>query len=374
MNPIINSVYEENGTLQFTLSGINVSLANAIRRVILSEIPIYVFNTDVSTQNNCVIEKNTTRLHNEILKQRLGCVPIHMKVPMNPTEEETFSHKYVLEIDETNDTDNIIYVTTEHFKLKNVLNDKYCTKEELMRIFPKNELTQCYIDFARLRPMIGDNIPGESLKLNCKISISNAKQNSMFNVVSICSYGFTPDQIKKNEYWDKYEASLRSNGELTEDEIQFQKKNYELLDAQRQYLENSFDFIIQSIGIYDNTELVKIACMILQNKFVDMIQQIDSDNIPIVMSESTMDNCFDIVLENEDYTVGKVLEYLLYDNYYMKENILSYCGFKKFHPHDNESIIRVAFTESGDKTNVKQCLKNVCVDAQDLYKKIFTMF
>jgi len=53
---------------------------------------------------------------------------------------------------------------------------------------------------------------------------------------------------------------------------------------------------------------------------------------------------------------------------------LSFCGFKKYHPHDNESIIRVAFVDNGDKTLVKQCLKNVCVDAQELYKKIFAMF
>jgi DNA-directed RNA polymerase subunit L len=373
MNPVINSVYEENNTLRFTMSGINVSLANAIRRIILSEIPVYVFNTDVTTTTDCIIEKNTTRLHNEILKQRLGCVPIHMKVPMNPDEEETFSQKYVLEVDVTNETDNIIYVTTGDFKLRNILNDKYCTSEELARIFPKNEMTQSYIDFARLRPMIGDNIPGESLKLTSKISISNAKQNSMFNVVSICAYGNTVDEIKKNEHWDKYAASIASSGELTQEEIDFQKKNYELLDAQRQYVPDSFDFVIQTIGIYDNMELVKIACMVLQNKFVDMIQQIDADNIPVVISENTMDNCFDIVLENEDYTVGKVLEYLLYENYYMKDNLLNYCGFKKFHPHDNESIIRVAFIDHGDKTVVKQCLKNVCVDAQELYRKIFTM-
>jgi DNA-directed RNA polymerase subunit L len=57
----------------------------------------------------------------------------------------------------------------------------------------------------------------------------------------------------------------------------------------------------------------------------------------------------------------------------MKDNLLNYCGFKKFHPHDNESIIRVAFIDNGDKTTVKQCLKNVCVDAQELYRKIFSM-
>jgi DNA-directed RNA polymerase subunit L len=267
-----------------------------------------------------------------------------------------------------------MYVTTGDFKLRNILNDKYCSSEELAKIFPKNELTQSHIDFARLRPMIGDNIPGESLKLTSKISISNAKHNSMFNVVSICAYGNTVDEIKKNEHWAKYEASIASSGELNQEELDFQKKNYELLDAQRQYVPNSFDFVIQSIGIYENMELVKIACMVLQNKFVDMIQQIDADNIPVVISENTMDNCFDIVLENEDYTIGKVLEYILYEKHYMGDKTLSFCGFKKFHPHDTDARIRVAFDKKGDKTNVKQYLRDACVEAQELFKVVYKMF
>jgi hypothetical protein len=38
---------------------------------------------------------------------------------------------------------------------------------------------------------------------------------------------------------------------------------------------------------------------------VELIQNIDSDVVPIKMSETTVDNSYDIVLENEDYTIGK---------------------------------------------------------------------
>ena len=44
------------------------------------------------------------------------------------------------------------------------------------------------------------------------------------------------------------------------------------------------------------------------------------------MSENTIENCYDIILENEDYTMGKVIEYILYEK---REEIASYCGFKK---------------------------------------------
>ena len=78
MNPLIQTIMENGDTLTFTLSGVNVSLANAIRRTLLSDIPIVVFRTSPYESNKANITINTTRLNNEILKQRLSCIPIHI--------------------------------------------------------------------------------------------------------------------------------------------------------------------------------------------------------------------------------------------------------------------------------------------------------
>lgn len=85
MNPKIDNISDKGNTLQFTLSGVNVSLANALRRTILSDIPIAVFKTSPYEENKAIIYSNTSRLNNEILKQRLSCVPIHirdLKIPL----------------------------------------------------------------------------------------------------------------------------------------------------------------------------------------------------------------------------------------------------------------------------------------------------
>ena len=60
-----------------------------------------------------------------------------------------------------------------------------------------------YIDFARLRPGIGDQIEGEHIKLSAEFSVHTAKEDGMFNVVSKCAYGNTPDLVKANETWQK---------------------------------------------------------------------------------------------------------------------------------------------------------------------------
>jgi DNA-directed RNA polymerase subunit L len=195
----------------------------------------------------------------------------------------------------------------------------------------------------------------------------------MYNVVSKCAYGNTPDMDKVDASWKDMEQKLRSE-ELTQDEIDFQKRNFYLLDAQKYYKEDSFDFVIQTIGIYENKEIVLKACEILKDKFKLLLQSIDKDTLSIVLSETTMENCYDIILVDEDYTIGKVLEYFIYDTYFLKEQSVVFCGFKKFHPHDESSRIRVAFKDNVDKQMVGEYLHKVCNQSVNLYSEIENLF
>jgi DNA-directed RNA polymerase II subunit RPB3 len=369
MNPVLQegSVSEVGDLYKFTLTGINVSLANALRRIILSEVPTLAIFTETYNDNQCIIHDNTTRLHNEIVKQRLSCVPIHEK------DLTLLPGKYILDLDVQNDTENMMIVTTEHFRIRNKSNGNYLTKDETRRIFPANSITQRYIDFVRLRPKISDSIPGEKIKLTAEISVRTAKENSSFNVVSKCSYGNTPNLEKIETIWEAEKDRMISE-QATSQEIDFQKRNFYILDAQRHFKDDSFDFVIQTIGVYDNKEIVKKACSILVNKFTQLILDIESDIVPILNSETTMDYCYDIILENEDYTIGKVLEYFLYEKYYMKDKVLTYCGFKKFHPHNPDSTLRLAYVQEADKRMVGQYLSTACNEAITIFKKIEGMF
>jgi hypothetical protein len=63
MNPSIHNIGLDSDTYKFTLSGLNVSLANALRRTILSDIPVNAIYTQTYEDNECNIVINTTRLH-----------------------------------------------------------------------------------------------------------------------------------------------------------------------------------------------------------------------------------------------------------------------------------------------------------------------
>jgi DNA-directed RNA polymerase subunit L len=338
-----------------------------LRRTILSDIPTTVIYTETYKDNQCNIEINNTRLHNEIIKQRLSCIPVHIK------ELDVLPNNYMLELDVKNKSESNRIVTTQDFKIKNKKNGNYLTENEKTKIFPPCPKTNMFIDVARLRPGNGPTILGEQLKLTAEFSVHTAKENSMFNVVSTCSYGNTVDSIKAKGIWDDYEKKLESE-QHSKKSIEMQKKNFYLLDAQRYYLDDSFDFLIQTIGVYDNKEIVKKACKVLIDKLENMITNIEADIIPIRPSEVTMNNSYDIILENEDYTIGKMLEFILYDTYYQGAKILSFCGFKKFHPHDDESIIRIAYNKNGDKQMVRNHLTDVCNKGKEIYTKIYKMF
>lgn len=205
MNPVLSKIIENDTKLYFTLSGIDRCFANALRRTILTDIPTVVIRTEDTLVNQCFIKKNTSRLHNEIIQQRISCIPIHVFDP-------NFAEKHSLEIDVTNDSDdqNIRMVTTKDIKIKDIQSNLYLSEEETKKIFPPNEITGHWIDIVRLRPKMGTTIPGEQISLTAKFSVANARINSMFNVVSICAYGYTIDKEKADEAWDKIHDKLKS--------------------------------------------------------------------------------------------------------------------------------------------------------------------
>ena len=364
MNPHVELNSRHNDEmLMFTLSGVNVSLANAIRRTILSDIPLVVFRTTPYEQNKATIISNTSRLNNEILKQRLSCIPIHIK------DIEGFPMKnYQLEVNVENITDTTMYVTTKDFVIKDLVTGKPISESKNREIFPANDYTGYFIDFVRLRPKISDEIPGEKINLTCEFSVGTAKEDGMFNAVSTCSYGFTVDSLAQDAILEKYKQTWKDEGK-TKEEIDFEAKNWKLLDGLRITTKDSFDFIIQTIGIYDNVELVHKACEILIDKFQYQDTLLEKDELEIKKAENTMSNSFDIILENEDYTIGKVLEYFMYTKFY-ETKMLTFCGFKKMHPHDSYSIIRVAYKDAIDKSSIKGHLKECIDDSIQVFSRV----
>ena len=370
--PRIVSRTDENGQLKFTIDRINVSLANALRSIILSDVPTFVFRTFPYSECKASITTNTSRQHNEILKQRLSCIPIHITDQTFPFQE------YALEIDVVADGNEIRYVTTKDFKMKNKTNGKYLTDVKCREIFPPNAISGDFIEFARLLPKMTEYGEGERLTLTCDLDIGTAKEDGAFNVVSTCAYQMTMDPAKVDEAWRIKEAELVKEGvaAVGSEEMKAQRKNWALLDAQRFTKEDSFDFVVESVGVFTNADIVSKAAQIMINKCTKFIRDIESGENHIIPTVSTIQNGYDIELKGEDYTLGKVLEFFLHDKHYAEDQTVTYCAFRKIHPHNPDSMIRVGFAETVgvDEGIVAEYITTCARDAIAVYEHIRDQF
>ena len=332
ITPVVeHSTENKQGVLEFTIKNANVSIVNGLRRTLLTNIPSSVIDSKQSD-----FYTNTGRLHNEILKQRLDCIPVHIK-------DTSVLSDLLLEVDMTNDTDMLMYITSRDFKIKNISTDTYLTDEAVEKIFPPSKLTKSFVLFSRLRPKISNDIP---------------------------------DKSQQADAWDLIEESLIKKG-MNQKDIDYERKNWYTLGAKRIYLKDSFDFKCQSVGVYTNLELIHLACDKIKEQLKDVHDKCSSQIYEINMRSTAMKNSADFVLQGYDYTIGKIIEYVLHEEYYKKnDNLLSYIGFIKNHPHDDYSIIRFAFKEEDDfnKENIYNLVMYSCNKAQEIYDAIKEYF
>jgi len=379
--PSVIDLFEKDNILHFTINNINVSFVNALRRVILSDIPTIVIRTTPYEKNDVNIEINTSLFHNEILKHRLSCIPIFhinklllnelLYIPSNELLQELAD--YVVEVNVVNNTEQVIYVTTGDFKIKYLKTNKYLDESIVSKVFPKNELTQHFIEFCKLKPKYSENIAGEELKFTAKLSVGSASENGSFNIVSLCSYSCTLDNFAIDKA--KEEKLQELQAKYTDDEeIKYLIADWLLLDAKRIVMPNSFDFKIKTLGVFTNYEIIIKAIKIIIYRLVEIKNIYNRQNDLIINTINTVENCFDIILKTEDYTIGKILEYSLYQLYYITTKTLTFCGFKKPHPHIDESIIRIAFSTPVDKSLIVNYINSAADFAINYFKKLLPNF
>lgn len=363
--PNISKATEDNGVLEFQVDNIDTSIINAIRRTLLSDIPCFVFKTFPDSENEAIIHKNTCRFHNEILKQRLGCIPIHIKDLETPVD----NLRVIIKV--KNDTDSVRYVTTNDFQIRDNTTGKFLSDSEVSSIFPPSgPPSNGFILFTRLRPKISESIPGEEVDIESKISITTAKTSGMYNMCSTATYMMTPDPVQQNAKWGNLRDTLESQG-FTPAEVERQRQNWFTHDAKRIVKENSFIFKLESVGVYSNRELLQKACGIITEKLETVQKLAEQRVMEIITSKTTMSNCYDLILKNYDYTIGKILEYIIYTDYFKTNRRVNFAGFIKEHPHDDFSIIRISFINQVDpKNEINDMIQYSCQVAKRIFQHI----
>lgn len=369
-NPKVTDMAEKGDRMTFTISGVNVAFVNGLRRAINNHTKVVVFKTTPYEENKATIKTNTiSSMNNEIVKHRLSGIPIHITDPNFPIQN------YIMECAVENNTDTILYVTTADFKIKNVITGAYLGDVETRNIFPPS-VGGGPLLFVELKPQLSETVPGEAIDLTCEFSWEESGKNGMFKQESCCAYGCTVDKAAANAGLVRMIAAWKADQpDITKDKLDMLIKNWELLDGKRHTVENSFEFVLETIGVYSNQSLLINGCNYLIDKLGELHGRITEGEVRIEPAKVTAPFTFDVFLENgEDYTIGSILSHLMFVKYYMGTKDANFVGLKQFHPHDKFIVLRVGYQTAHEPATLSANLMECIKDGIDIAEKMRGQF
>lgn len=344
----------------FRLTDSNVTLANTIRRVILSHTYSVGFRTEPYEKSDVEILTNTTPLVNEMIAHRVGMIPIC-------ADPLTFDPSlYEFHLDMENTTKEMMDVRASDFKVyrknpENSLGNQVVVRTE--EFFPPDPITGETVLITRLRPQWNPAAMNECLKLRAKASISNGKENIRWSPVTQVSYEYTPntnpDHIQ--EVFVNWLLANKKIGDvdlLPTDKRKELEREFATMEIQRCYKRNEkndpndFTFHIESVGILSVPDIVRAGlkqCEALVAKYKD-VETILNSNVVVQIGDSRFPSV-DIVFQEEDHTLGNLLETYIVENHIdgVETPRVQYCGYKVPHPLRKEMFVRLDTRTSEEK-------------------------
>ena len=336
----------------FRLQNVNVTIANTIRRIVLSKTKSVGFRTEPYNKSDVEIQVNTTPLVNEMIAHRIGMIPI-------VADPDTFDpSEYEFHLDVENNTKELVDVRTSNFQVfrrsKHTL-DKPEDVTATTNFFAPDPITGDTILITRLRPQWNPSAHNERLKLRAKATISTGKENIRFNPCTQVSYEYTPnpDPTHIQEvfvHWLKNNKKIDALSTLSLEKQQELKREFDTMEIQRCYLRNAkgepndFTFHIESVGVQSIPHIFANGLRACQ-ALVDAYTHVDTEVPPNVVFQSG-DSRFpsvDVVFQNEDHTLGNLLETHIVEHHIdgTQAPTINYVGYKVPHPLRPEMFVRL---------------------------------
>jgi len=367
----LNFNYTDNDTLKFNAENVDCSLLNAIRRIIIGQVPTIGFRTEYGRESDIKIKKNTSALHNEFLGHRLSLIPIHYDY--NKITEYN-PDKFLFILVKQNNTNRIMDVTTEHIEIMDITKDPPVLMSKTYRdsIFPKDEITKDYILINKLKPSkSGINDEGEALDITMRATIGIGNENSLFcpTCVSVFSNVQDPEKVERGFQLviEKKNAERKGNP-LNPTEIAKEKISFNVLDADRHFYTdergepNNFEFTIETDGRIPSHVILLQSLDIFKNHIDEFIKSINDENKVEIFNSDCIMNSYDILIEDEDYTIGYLLQYYVYKLYKNVEApVVNYIAADIPHPLENKLLVRIGMVETTTKQElVRKLIVNTC--------------
>tara|TARA_Y100000389_G_scaffold103765_1_gene100620 strand:- start:260 stop:1444 length:1185 start_codon:yes stop_codon:yes gene_type:complete len=359
----------------FKVKDVDVSILNAIRRVILAEIDNVAFEFkpfNIGDEQKINILVNTCPLHNEIIQQRLSMLPLNFNVNEILDFDET-NYKFVL--NKKNDTNTIMNVTTDDIEIFDNKNKKYDDKFT-KRIFPKNKYSGDHILITKLKPNLINIKEGNEIHIEMKATKDKAQNYSGYGYVSQCVYYNIVDEKKAEKELKKRLEQLQKDNPTKEEKESF-INDFNNLDRSRYFHKNDFDepnyfeYSIESECLTSPEYLFYKAITILYNKIQNLISKVTDDTFTFEYVKNS-ENMYDIKIVNEKHTLGNLIQALFYNIFIREGNksVIEYIGYNCPHPLDDSMIIKIKFTNDESNENIKKIFIDGLEDIQEILNKL----
>jgi len=161
------------------------------------------------------------------------------------------------------------------------------------------------------------------------------------------------------------------------------EKDFRLLDAQRLFIENQYLMSIETVGVFDNESIVIKSCEYIKYRLNELATFLHKEGRLTepsfvkdkygLFQENTIvsESMYYLRIENDDYTIGKLMEKYMY---YMFGKKIYYVSFKKEHPHDTHCLIHFAYKNNVEVGKIIHDLTTVTEELNRIYDKIEKSF
>jgi DNA-directed RNA polymerase subunit L/DNA-directed RNA polymerase alpha subunit len=370
----------------FRLYDTNVTVANTIRRAIVSRTPTVGFRTEPYDKSEVAISVNTTPLVNEMISHRIGMIPIC--VP-NMLEFDPSLYEFVL--DKKNTTNELMDVRASDFKVyqKNPENPLDAPIQlDTNTFFPPDPITGDTVLITRLRAQWNPTAANEQITVKARASISTGSENIRWSPVSQCSYEYTRDLNPENiqqifNAWLAASKKIVDPSTVATDKIDVYRREFDTMEIQRCYVKDEhgnptdFTFHLESVGVQPVTEIVNAgiaACEALVTKYQDL-DAVLPDNVRIQVGDSQYSS-IDVVFQNEEHTLGNLLETYLISRHVDgdAEPRISYAAYKVPHPLRPEMFVRIGMegidSIETQKQTARLVIASVCRHLKSMFQEL----
>lgn len=302
--------------LEFDMYGFDTSMANALRRTVMSDILNTGFNYE--PHNTIKIIKNTTALHDEFLSHRIGLIPVIIPGWFEDKNSINLdNYEFRLCVTEESQRIKNGLVTTDDFKLfkLNVIDDNW---DELNTDLCRNCFIKNPVMITRFPKRDASN---QELKIVAKITKGTHGLNAGFSPVTVCSVV---------------------------------------------HCENYHRFMVESVGLWKTRQLIESGFDNLVSRCDDVIKTSQQDDNCIAYQGKYL--AVNIVVVGETHTMGNMIQEWIYNKEFgtpecRKLSIISHISYHEPHPLENRIIFRIGLVkENRDFEEYRNTVKNYFAD------------